>query len=50
LTLLAKHFRDDAKILSVAGFYDHSLTLDMLKIFLKAGGKGELAENFCFAL
>jgi len=50
LTMLAEDFRDDAKVLSVAGFYDHSLTLDMLKIFLEAGGEGKSAENFRFAL
>jgi len=50
LTMLAEDFRDDAKVLLVAGFYDHSLTLDMLKIFLEAGGEGKSAENFRFAL
>jgi hypothetical protein len=38
LSKLAEDFRDDAKKLTIAGFYDHGLTLTMLKIFLEAGG------------
>ncbi len=47
---LADHFRDDAKVLETAGCYDHNLTLEMVKIFLSAGGSGEKAEDFRFAL
>jgi hypothetical protein len=47
---LTDHFRDDAKVLDTAGCYDHNLTLEMVKIFLSAGGSGERAEDFCFEL
>jgi hypothetical protein len=36
LSKLAEDFRDDAKKLTIAGFYDHGLTLTTLKIFLEA--------------
>ena len=50
LSLLATDFQDDAKLLTKAGFYDHSLTLVMLKMFLEAGGDGRSAENFRYKL
>ena len=46
LSKLAIDFRQDARELSKAGQYDHSLTLDMLKIFLLAGGKDNEAFRF----
>jgi Zinc knuckle len=48
LDKLAVDFRADALELTTAGQYDHSLTLDMLKIFLLAGGDGN--ESFRFPL
>ena len=50
LSKLAEDFRDDAKKLTIAGFYDHGLTLTMLKIFLEAGGDGRCAENFRYKI
>ena len=50
LSLLANDFHNDAKILTVAGFYDHSLMLNMLKTFHDSGGDGCLGETFCFAI
>jgi hypothetical protein len=50
LSKLAEDFRDDAKKLTIAGFYDHGLTLTMLKIFLEAGGDGHCAENFRYKI
>jgi hypothetical protein len=46
LEKLGTDYRKDAKILEAAGQYDHSITLHMLKTFLKAGGDGIQAENF----
>jgi hypothetical protein len=45
---LADHFREDAKVLETTGCYNHNLTLEMVKIFLAAGGSGEKAKDFCF--
>jgi hypothetical protein len=50
LSKLAEDFRDDAKKLMIAGFYDHGLTLTMLKIFLEAGGDGHCAENYRYKI
>jgi hypothetical protein len=50
LSKLAEDFRDDAKKLTIAGFYDHGLTLTMLKIFLEVGGDGRCAENFWYKI
>jgi hypothetical protein len=50
LSKLAEDFRDDAKKLTIAGFYDHGLTLTMLKIFLEAGGDGRCAENYRYKI
>jgi hypothetical protein len=50
LSKLAEDFRDDAKKLTIAGFYDHGLTLTMLKISLEAGGDGHCAENFRYKI
>jgi hypothetical protein len=50
LSKLAEDFRDDAKKLMIAGFYDHGLMLTMLKIFLEAGGDGRSAENFRYKI
>jgi hypothetical protein len=50
LSKLAEDFRDDAKKLTIAGFYDHGLMLSMLKIFLEAGGDGRCAENFRYKI
>jgi hypothetical protein len=50
LSKLAEDFRDDAKKLRIAGFYDHGLTLTMLKIFLEAGGDGRCAENYRYKI
>ena len=46
LAKLCEHFSDDAKLLIDAGMYDHTLTLNMIKIFSQAGGEGKLAEDF----
>jgi hypothetical protein len=45
---LVEDFSIDAKILTMAGHYNHTLTLKMLQIFLKGGGDGN--EAFCFPL
>jgi hypothetical protein len=50
LSKLAEDFRDDAKKLTIAGFYDQRLTLTMLKIFLEARGDGRCAENFRYKI
>jgi hypothetical protein len=50
LSKLVEDFRDDAKKLTIAGFYDHGLTLTMLKIFLEAGGDGRCAENYRYKI
>jgi hypothetical protein len=50
LSKLAEDFRDDAKKLMIAGFYDHDLTFTMLKIFLEAGGDGHCAKNFRYKI
>jgi hypothetical protein len=50
LSKLAEDFRDDAKKLTIAGFYDHELTLTILKIFLEVGGDGHCAENFWYKI
>jgi hypothetical protein len=50
LSKLAEDFRDYAKKLTIAGFYDHGLMLTMLKIFLEAGGNGRCAENFWYKI
>jgi hypothetical protein len=50
LLKLAEDFRDNAKKLTIAGFYDHGLTLTMLKIFLEAGGDGCCAKNFWYKI
>jgi hypothetical protein len=50
LSKLAEDFRDDAKKLTIARFYDHGLTLTMMKIFLEAGGDGCCAENFRYKI
>jgi hypothetical protein len=49
---LVKYFSTDAKTLTMAGQYGHhSLTLNMLQIFLKAGGDGNApGEAFRFPL
>ena len=43
--LLAAHFRKDANELTMAGQYDHNLTLGILKTFLLAGA-GSSNEDF----
>jgi hypothetical protein len=48
LEQLAAHFHKNANELTIAGQYDHNLTLGVLKIFLLAGGSGN--EDFCFPL
>ena len=50
LSLLSEDFHNDAMVLKTTGCYDHSLTYDMIKTFLKAGGSGDLAEDFCHPL
>jgi hypothetical protein len=50
LSKLAEDFRDDAKKLTIARFYDHGVTLAMLKIFLEAGGNGHCAKNFRYMI
>ena len=47
---LVEDFSTDAKTLTMAGHYDHNLTLSMLQIFLKAGGDGSAGEAFRFPL
>ena len=47
---LVEDFCTDAKQLTTAGQYDHSLTLYMLQTFLKAGGDGTAGEAFRFPL
>jgi hypothetical protein len=47
---LVEDFSTDAKALTMAGHYDHSLTLSMLQIFLKAGGDGSAGEAFRFPI
>jgi hypothetical protein len=47
LSKLAEDFRDDTKKLTIAGFYDHGLTLTMmLKIFLKPEVMGAVPRTF----
>ena len=46
LQSLATAFIDDAKQLNVAGHYDHNLTMDMVKIFMSAGGDDEFGQDF----
>ena len=48
LEMLAAQFRKDALELTIAGQYDHNLTLSMMKMFLLAGGSGN--EDFRFPL
>ncbi|MHA7927707.1 MAG: hypothetical protein ACX936_21115, partial [Marinobacter sp.] len=48
IELLAAAFRADAKELTIAGQYDHNLTMRMLDTFLAAGG--EHNEDFRFSL
>jgi hypothetical protein len=43
---LVGDFSIDSKMLTMAGHYDHSLTLKMLQIFLKAEGDGNEAFRF----
>jgi hypothetical protein len=50
LSKLAEDFRDDTMKLMITGFYDHGLTLTMLKIFLEAGGDGHCAQNFWYKI
>ena len=50
LVKLVEDFSMDAKNLTTAGQYDHSLTLRMLQTFLKAGGDGNTGEAFRFPL
>ena len=50
LSKVAEDFRDDAKKLTIARFYNHGLTLIMLKIFLEAGGDGCCAKNFWYKI
>jgi hypothetical protein len=50
LSKLAEDFRDDAKKLTIAGFYNHGLALTMLKIFLEAGGDGRCAKSFRYKI
>jgi hypothetical protein len=47
---LVEDFSTDAKTLTMAGHYDHNLTLSMLQIFLQAGGDGSAGEAFRFPL
>jgi hypothetical protein len=48
--VLAEDFRDDAKMLMIAKFYNHGLILTMLKIFLEAGSDGHCAKNFWYKI
>ncbi len=50
MSKFAEDFRDDAKKLMIAGFYDHGLTLTMLKIFLEARGDEHCAESFRYKI
>ena len=43
---MARDFRDDAKELVSAGQFEHTLSLHMLKSFVKAGGEGIEAESY----
>eukprot|EP00978_Attheya_sp_CCMP212_P002968 scaffold6079_cov66-Attheya_sp.AAC.1 len=47
---LAEAFKVAAKELTIAGQYDHTYTLKMLKVFLAAGGEGQMADDFRFEL
>jgi hypothetical protein len=50
LSKLAEDFRDDARELMITGFYNHGLTLTMLKIFLETGGDGCSPKNFWYKI
>jgi hypothetical protein len=50
LSKLAEDFRDDDKKLMIAGFYNHGLSLTVLKIFLEAGGDGYCAKNLWYMI
>jgi hypothetical protein len=50
LVRLVEDFCMDAKQLTTAGQYNHTLTLRMLQTFLKAGGVGTTGEAFRFPL
>ena len=43
---LSQDFQTDAKELTIAGQYDHNLTLKILQIFLLAGGNGSEAARY----
>ena len=47
---LSQDFQTDAKELTIAGQYDHNLTLKMLNIFLLAGGNSHEADAYCHKL
>jgi hypothetical protein len=46
IILLSRDFQKDAVQLTTAGYYDHHLTSDMLRIFLLSGGQSSQGEEF----